>query len=687
MTPGGLALALLLQTSQVAPVLTLPEPGLDDTAAYQGYQTRFYRDSKKNTVQIYLEPRSGRVVLVWADAANESVGFTVRGAAGNPVRTTWGAEPAEVAGSGAERTIEYRLTAAAPRVDLGWFLLGTMRVERDFQYAGRHLLPFRAPPFQVAEESLLVAGLARLPPGERQRQLALLDAPTLEGLRARLQPRIVTTRQGGAWLVRVSRPSLDGRNHLTLELRTGPGDVVLRPTPRTVAIRSGSGGPVALAVRVVTDAAALTPLDREEIFNRDFHRFLSAVAGASDSAGVIRYRRLERQVRGVELLSSREKLMAGLPNFATYFGRDMMMTALMMRPVWSPAMSEHVIAGVLGKLGPGGAVSHEEALGGQAIRENALIYDSLVTKYRQAARGARRAAADSLLVREREVLQDLQATRENYHMIDDEYQLPVLEATYLADPAVTAARKRAFLLDSTDGGGTRLARMLRELALVATRTRPYADDPRVTNLVGFPKRDSGNYRSASWRDSDAGYAGGRFAMDVNAIWVPRALEATAAILAAISRLGLDPAGLDCAGLGSLGPEIGRTPLAGYIRDTVSLRRAIEVWRGARRHFEVALGPREIGNRVGAKLAWLPEEERRYWDKVMAAENEPRDSLFFLALSLDSDGRPIPIVNTDPATGLFLESRTAGVLAGREKRDAVLRDVAPFVRAFTVALFT
>ena len=27
--------------------------------------------------------------------------------------------------------------------------------------------------------------------------------------------------------------------------------------------------------------------------------------------------------------------MAGLPNFATYFGRDMMMTALMMRPIWT----------------------------------------------------------------------------------------------------------------------------------------------------------------------------------------------------------------------------------------------------------------------------------------------------------------------------------------------------------------
>src|SRR2546430_12702447 len=40
----------------------------------------------------------------------------------------------------------------------------------------------------------------------------------------------------------------------------------------------------------------------------------------------LRFRRLEREVRGVELLCYREKLMAGLPNFATYFGRDMLMT-------------------------------------------------------------------------------------------------------------------------------------------------------------------------------------------------------------------------------------------------------------------------------------------------------------------------------------------------------------------------
>ena len=109
MTAGALGLALLLQAAQTAPVLSFPDPGLDDPSAYQGYQTRFYRDSKRNAVQIYLEPRAGRIVLVWADAANESVGFTLRDPSGKPVRVTWSADSAAVADSGDTRSIEYGL--------------------------------------------------------------------------------------------------------------------------------------------------------------------------------------------------------------------------------------------------------------------------------------------------------------------------------------------------------------------------------------------------------------------------------------------------------------------------------------------------------------------------------------------------------------------------------------------------
>ena len=81
-----LALALLAQLAvaprPVQPVLSFPEAGLDDTAAYRGYQTRFYRDAARNTVQIYLDQRSARVVHLLADADNASVGFTARNAGG-----------------------------------------------------------------------------------------------------------------------------------------------------------------------------------------------------------------------------------------------------------------------------------------------------------------------------------------------------------------------------------------------------------------------------------------------------------------------------------------------------------------------------------------------------------------------------------------------------------------------------
>src|SRR2546422_6258470 len=49
-------------------------------------------------------------------------------------------------------------------------------------------------------------------------------------------------------------------------------------------------------------------------------------------------------------------------------------------------------------------------------------------------------------------------------------------------------------------------------------------------------RSDGHWISASWRDSRAGYAGGRFAMDVNVIWVPHALEAIGTIFDWLKRL-------------------------------------------------------------------------------------------------------------------------------------------------------
>jgi hypothetical protein len=683
------ASSIAAQTRTVQPVLAFPEAGLDDPAAYQGYQTRFFRDTKGNVVQIYLDARSGRVVNLLPDAVNESVGFTVRDGAGKPIRLEWGSSDAIISQAGNRRTIEYQLVANSPQILIGWILLGSMRVERDLGYSGRELELFDWPTFRLREQEELIANLNRLDPAERQRQLGFLNAGLTSDLRARLEPDLITTGVRERRGVSAFQTTLDGKTNLQLDLSPVPDDASILVALPTVSMRANSNRPIRFTVRVTTDAPPLTPLARDQIFNAAFLRFLNDARVAADrarsnagkngdaAATVARYRQLERDARGTELLSSKEKLMAGLPNYATYFGRDMMMTSLMMQPVWTDAMPEFVIASALRKLGPEGDVSHEEALGGQAIRENSAEYDAHMAEYFRLIRRGGRAAADTALKRARELLPDLQKVRENYHMRDDEFQLPVVVARYLGNPAVSAARKKAFLMDSSDGRGPRIRLLLRELGLVATLAAPYARDPVVQNLIGSPRLDSTHWRSISWRDSNAGYANGRFEMDINAIWVPRALQSISEILTALQAIGFSNEQLVV-----LAPGVADTPLGHLANDQLFFQRALQNWRGAVRHFVVSLTPDEIQTRVAAKLQWLPAAERAYWQGVLAATGADKSALEFLAISLDSAGHPIPVVNTDPATWLFLRD-------GRDTTStalsAVTRDVRAITRAYPVGL--
>jgi hypothetical protein len=649
-TPAG-------QPQGTPPVLDFPEPGMDDPAAYEGYRTRFYRDAVGNTVQIYIKGREGRVVTLLADAANESVGFTVRDSAGRPTAPAWGAAEAVRSTTDDARSLEFRLTTDLPRIDLGWFLLGSMRVERDLQYEGRHLRPFDAAPFPRPELDTLIANLGRLGDEERQRHLEMLRATDVRELRARMSPTITRSEIDTSWIVVVEQPSVDGRSHLALELRVNRIAAHVQVGARTIVVRSRSAAPINLAIRVTTSSPALTPLGRDELLNTEFRQFLDAQRAATDSAAVLRYRWLERQVRGLELVSSREKLMAGLPSFATYFGRDMLMSALMMEPIWSPGMLEHVIGSVLRKLSPTGQVSHEEALGGQAIRENAAVYNERMAEYFRRQRAGQRARADSALAQARDVLARLGAVRENYMMLDDDFQFPIVVARYLDDARIPADQKRAFLLARAgDDTTSRLTMLLRNIALVGQMAAPYARQPVATSLIAFPRRPNGTYFPGSWRDSNVGYGNGRFAMDINAIWVPQALEACTRIVTALSTIGIESGGFP---------------------DTGAFRRAATTWRGASRHFVVRLAPATVRARVRARLAALPADERAYWERALTSSRADTTALEFLALSLDATGRPIPVANTDPAMGLFLQDLDP---------DRVTRDLDVLMRPYPVGLF-
>jgi hypothetical protein len=251
------------------PVLAFPEPGLDDSAAYAGYRTRLFRDAAGNTVQIYLDARAQRVVHLFADAEDESIGFTARAAA-DPAPLRWANEAARVGRAGRTRVLEHALIADAPSIAIGWFLLGSMRVERDLQYAGRQRAAFAEGPFAIGEVDSLLAALGSLESGERARHLALLHASGIDELRARTRPTIIVRDEGGTRVGRVAQPALDGADTLVLELRVDARTVSMDAAGDSIVLRARAGRRIPFTVRTVTSGRTLTPLTRDQIFTPAF---------------------------------------------------------------------------------------------------------------------------------------------------------------------------------------------------------------------------------------------------------------------------------------------------------------------------------------------------------------------------------------------------------------------------------
>ena len=133
--------SIFIAAQSITPFLEFPQPGLDDFSAYSGYRTRFYRDALNNTLQVSIDKNIGRVVNLWADAANESISFSIRDTHGNPVDISWGSKDVENSINGKERYVKYSLTSNSSNIDIGLFLLGSMRIERDFRYKERYKLP------------------------------------------------------------------------------------------------------------------------------------------------------------------------------------------------------------------------------------------------------------------------------------------------------------------------------------------------------------------------------------------------------------------------------------------------------------------------------------------------------------------------------------------------------------------
>jgi hypothetical protein len=363
------------------------------------------------------------------------------------------------------------------------------------------------------------------------------------------------------------------------------------------AIKRGASGPLHLKIVAVTGERALTPLDEPSLLTS---------AAAHDT----------RARNALTFLSYREKYLAGSWRFDTYFGRDTLMSLALLAPVLQPAAYESGIGSVLARLAPNGEVAHEEDIGEFAVLRNA-----------REGRGRR----DTPIY--------------DYGMVDDDFMLAPVAAGWL----LHSDRAKAFLASRGASGERHGDALVRNLLWIMERTAAFAADPKPENLVGIKD----GRMSGQWRDSDEGLGRGRYAYDVNAVFVPAALDAIERLLES----------------GTLGAHLS-------IAQRRSLQRAgsqLQIWsKQAPPLFAVTICAEQARQQISTYAAAIGVSA------AMALDALGSGPVTFDALSLDAAGRPVPVLHSDEGFALLFTLPAPAALE---------RSVAVMMRPFPAGLLT
>lgn len=384
-----------------------------------------------------------------------------------------------------------------------------------------------------------------------------------------------------------ARSRLDGAAGYYLSIEALDGGQV-----STEAITSSSGK-LHLKIKALTGEPPLTPIDSTSL--------LTATAARDTRA---------RDV--LTFLSYRDKYLAGSWRFDTYFGRDTLMSLTLLAPVLQHLAIESGIGSVLARLAPNGEVAHEEDIGEFAVLRNA-----------KEGRGK------------------IDTPIYDYGMIDDDFMLAPLVATWALDES-GLKRTPQFLATLNAASQRQGDALVRNLLWVVERTAAFASDPKPSNLVGIKE----GRMTGQWRDSEEGLGRGKYAYDVNAVFVPAALDAIDRLLKS----------------GVLDPY-----LSGDQRRT--LQRASSQhdvwWRKAPPLFVVSMPAEKARSQVAAYAAKVGVGA-----DTQRLEETLSSSLEFNALSLDATGKPIPVMHSDVGFALLFTSPTPTQL--ERAIDAIMR---------------
>lgn len=210
------------------------------------------------------------------------------------------------------------------------------------------------------------------------------------------------------------------------------------------------------------------------------------------------------EAKALSFLSYSDKILGGAWRFLTYFGRDDIISTLILLPILTDNAVEAVIGSVLERINrTDGSACHEETIGDYATYMN-LREGVGSTSYRC-----------------------------DYSMVDTDYFVPILLQSYFGESGAGLERLEALLsspagkVDESNKGLTWGDLFMILARKIMNETAPFAAPGGQTrqNLIHLKE----DHATGVWRDSTYGIGGGRIPFDVNVALAPAALRSIASL--------------------------------------------------------------------------------------------------------------------------------------------------------------
>lgn len=204
------------------------------------------------------------------------------------------------------------------------------------------------------------------------------------------------------------------------------------------------------------------------------------------------------ETASLAFFSFTSKVVAGGWRFLTYFGRDSLISLLLLRPVLSEGdggIVEAILSAAIERINASdGSVCHEEVIGDYAT-------------YLNGQQGI--ASTDPQC---------------DYKMVDTDFFLPIAMNEYFVKSRAGEGRRDLFLARNASILQPNRGITFEKIMKITTA---FEKIPTVANLVHLKEGQP----VGQWRDSNTGIGGGRVPYDVNTALVPAALQAIASLTA------------------------------------------------------------------------------------------------------------------------------------------------------------